>query len=344
MTIRSNDDIERFPLDPELLPGASNAVRQCLRIQPHERVTLITDEASLAICRALADQIREVGSHYRLFVLEDHAERPLQHMPEAVLSSMESSQVSLFAAQAGPGELGARMEMMVIVNRLKLRHAHMVNISKEIMMQGMRADFRAVDLLSSQLIERARKAAKIKATSTAGTDLVAEFSPHLCWIKTSGLIGTDKWGNLPGGEIFTSPLQVNGVFAVDGVVGDYLCSRYGDLRETPLQIEISDGRIRHLSCENEELLDHFTDYTSVDSNSNRVGEFAIGTNLWVKDVIGNILQDEKIPGVHIAFGHPYSEHTGQDWTSSTHIDCVGRCFDVWMDEAQVMKEGQFLLS
>ena len=40
-------------------------------------------------------------------------------------------------------------------------------------------------------------------------------------------------------------------------------------------------------------------------------------------MIGNILQDEKFPGVHIAFGNPYGAHTGADWYSSTHIDVVG---------------------
>ena len=46
-----------------------------------------------------------------------------------------------------------------------------------------------------------------------------------------------------------------------------------------------------------------------------MGEFAIGTNIGVHDVIGNILQDEKIPGVHIAFGNPYGAHTGAEWYS-----------------------------
>ena len=55
-----------------------------------------------------------------------------------------------------------------------------------------------------------------------------------------------------------------------------------------------------------------------------MGEFAIGTNIGVRDVIGNILQDEKIPGVHIAFGNPYGAHTGAEWDCSTHIDVVGR--------------------
>ena len=54
-------------------------------------------------------------------------------------------------------------------------------------------------------------------------------------------------------------------------------------------------------------------YCHTDENSDRVGEFAIGTNIAIRDVIGNILQDEKIPGVHIAFGNPYAVHTGADW-------------------------------
>ena len=66
-----------------------------------------------------------------------------------------------------------------------------------------------------------------------------------------------------------------------------------------------------LRCENKELLEEFRAYTSTDENSNRVGEFAVGTNTACTRVIGNILQDEKIPGIHIAFGHPYAEHTGQ---------------------------------
>jgi leucyl aminopeptidase (aminopeptidase T) len=74
-----------------------------------------------------------------------------------------------------------------------------------------------------------------------------------------------------------------------------------------------------------------------------VGEFAIGTNTACTRVIGNILQDEKIPGIHIAFGHPYAEHTGANWFSKTHIDCVGRDFDIWFDGEQVMKAGKFLV-
>ena len=51
-----------LPIDQDLLPGARNAVRVCLNIQPDERVTLITDEACADIAGALVQEIDAVGA------------------------------------------------------------------------------------------------------------------------------------------------------------------------------------------------------------------------------------------------------------------------------------------
>ena len=337
------DRLSTTTIDEELLPGARNAIRDCLRVKPEERVTIITDEATQEIAAALQSEVEVVGAEHAVFVLENYAPRPLTGMPEIILEDLAMSQVSVFCAQTQRGELGSRIQMTAVVNRHRLRHAHMVNISRQIMLEGMRADFREVDALSQRLIERARMTERVTCRTPSGTDYVAELSPSLKWLKTSGIITQEKWGNLPGGEIFTSPFNSNGVFVVDGVVGDYLCQKYGDIEATPLTIEIEHNRIRELRCENTELLDEFRAYTSTDENSDRVGEFAVGTNTACTRVIGNILQDEKIPGIHIAFGHPYAEHTGQTWISKTHIDCVGRDFDIWFDDTQVMESGKFLI-
>jgi len=291
----------------------------------------------------LQSEIERVGSEYSLFTLEHHARRPLKFMPEIILEDLATSQVSIFAAQSQPGELGARREMTTVVDHHGIRHGHMVNINRQIMLEGMRADFHAIDELSQHLVERARQAERIACKTSNGTDFEGEFSPTLKWLKTSGIITPEKWGNLRGGEIFTSPKNTNVTYVVDGVVGDYLCSKYGDLRDTPLRINIRDNRIVDLCCENKELLEEFSAYISTDENSNRVGEFAIGTNTACTRVIGHILQDEKVPGVHIAFGHPYAKHTGANWASKTHIDCVGRDFDIWFDGEQVMERGRFLV-
>ena len=327
--------------NPNLRRGAFNAVNVCLQLQTDERLTLITDAATLEIAAALVSEIEKIGSQYNLFVLEDYMPRPLTNMPPIILDDLRKSQVSILAVKTQSGELPSRREMINIVNRNKIRHGHMVNINKQIMLEGMGADFNKVDEISVKLVEKARRTRFIKAKSRGGTDIEAELSPTLKWLKTSGIISPDKWGNLPGGEIFTSPHNLNGVFVVDGVVGDYLCEKYGDLQDTPLTIEIVNSRIKHLDCANKELLDEFVRYTATDENSDRVGEFAIGTNIAVKNIIGHILQDEKLPGIHLAFGHPYPEHTHQTWDSATHIDCVGREFDIWMDDEQIMKNGRF---
>src|SRR2546423_8317986 len=194
-------------VDLELLPGARNAIRDCLRLQPNERITIITDEATQEIAIALQQEVEAVGAEHAVFSLEEHAPRPLTAMPQVILDDLATSQVSIFCAQTQRGELGSRIQMTAVVNKHRIRHGHMVNINRQIMLEGMRADFRAVDALSQRLVERARKTRRVTCRTPHGTDFVADLSPNLKWLKTSGLITAEKWGNLPGGEIFTAPLN-----------------------------------------------------------------------------------------------------------------------------------------
>ena len=292
---------------------------------------------------AIECEMDEAELEYNTFVLEEYAPRPLLDMPHQVLDDMESSQVSIFAVQAQMNELKTRMQMTDVVNRRGMRHAHMVNITAEIMKKGMRADYKEVDRISQKVWELASAAKVIRASTPPGTNIMANMNPAYKWLKTSGIISNKKWGNLPGGETFTTPGEVNGTFVIDGVVGDYLCAKYGNLRNEPLTIEVVANRLTEAHSANKELQHEFWDYCHTDENSDRVGEFAIGTNTACKDVIGNILQDEKIPGIHIAFGNPYGAHTGADWFSATHIDVVGRQFSIWIDDRQIMDAGRFLI-
>jgi aminopeptidase len=340
---QTNRQLGTLSFDPELTPGARNAVNVCLCIQPSEKVTVITDETTKEIAASLVRELEILGTPYRAWVLEELAPRPLSDLPREIADDLETSRVSIFAVQAQANELRSRMQMTDVVNRRKIRHAHMVNINHQIMLEGMRADFLRVDRISTKVVETVRRAKQVRAKTSAGTDLSADLNPEYRWVKTSGIISPDKWGNLPGGEVFTAPGEVNGTFVIDGVVGDWLCAKFGSLRENPLTIRVKGNRLTEAHSINRQLEDDFWQYTHADENSDRVGEFAIGTNIELKDVIGQILQDEKYPGVHIAFGNPYGAHTGAQWYSSTHIDVVGRNFDIWVDGAQIMRNGQFLL-
>src|SRR6266576_4996784 len=94
---RMPDRAYLHPIDPELLPGARNAIDVCLRLKPQERITIITDTATREIAAALQSEVERVGSEYSLFVLEHHARRPLKYMPEIILDDLACSQVSILA-------------------------------------------------------------------------------------------------------------------------------------------------------------------------------------------------------------------------------------------------------
>lgn len=60
-------------------------------------------------------------------------------------------------------------------------------------------------------------------------------------------------------------------------------------------------------------------------------------------LVGNLLQDEKLPSVHVAFGDPYPDETGADWQSRTHIDAIMKNATLRVDGTTLMKNGRFLL-
>ena len=64
-------ELSTLPFDPELTPGARNAVSVCLRIQPSEKVTVITDEATQEIAASLVHELETVGAPYHAWILED---------------------------------------------------------------------------------------------------------------------------------------------------------------------------------------------------------------------------------------------------------------------------------
>jgi len=70
-----------MPFDPELTPGARNAVQVCLRVQPAEKVTVITDEVTLEIARRWCTNWKPSVAATNAWVIEDVARRPLADFP-----------------------------------------------------------------------------------------------------------------------------------------------------------------------------------------------------------------------------------------------------------------------
>ena len=323
------------------MPGAKNAVEVCLGVRAGEKVVVIADEVSRGVAASLEQALEEQGARFTGLLLEDFGPRPMTVAPEPVLEALEKTDVGVLCMTPQPGELGARMAIVRVVERRQIRYAHMVGVTPEIMQQGMRADYRKVDELSERLLERMQRAEALTVKTDAGTSFSAHFDRQLDWVKTSGLISPKYWSNLPAGEVFTTPATVDGTFVCDATAGDYFNGKYGDLQATPLVMEIERGRLVGVDCPRKDLEEEFWKYCHTDENSDRVGELAFGTNLGLSRMIGILLQDEKFPGVHIAFGDPYGSQTHANWKSRTHIDVLTRNCDVWIDEDQVIEKGHY---
>ena len=325
----------------ELMPGAKNAVDVCLGVRAGEKVVVIADEVSRSVAASLEQALEEQGARFTGLLLEDFGPRPMTVAPEPVLDALEKTDVGVLCMTPQPGELGARMAIVRVVERRQIRYAHMVGVTPEIMQQGMRADYHKVDELSDRLRERMQRAETLTVKTDAGTSFSAHFDRHLDWVKTSGLISPRYWSNLPAGEVFTTPATVDGTFVCDATAGDYFNGKYGDLQATPLVMEIEGGRLTGVECPRKDLEEEFWKYCHTDENSDRVGELAFGTNLGLSRMIGILLQDEKFPGVHIAFGDPYGSQTLANWKSRTHVDVLTRACDVWIDNDQVIEKGRY---
>jgi len=327
-----------------LMPGARNAVETCLGVRAGEHVALIADDASRAVAASIAAALDDRRALYTGLLLEDFGPRPMGAAPAAVLAALETADVGVMCMTPQPGELGARMAIVRVVERRQIRYAHMIGVTPQIMQQGMRADYKMVDRLSDSLRERMLRAETLTVKTEAGTKIAAHFDRGLDWVKTSGLISPRYWSNLPAGEVFTTPATVDGTFVCDATAGDHFNGKYGDLQATPLTLEIKGARLVGVTCARKDLEQEFWDYCHTDENSDRVGELAFGTNLGLSEMIGVLLQDEKFPGVHIAFGDPYGSQTHADWKSKTHVDVLTRKCDVWIDDDQVIEKGHYQLA
>ena len=338
-------------VDPNLRQGAHNAVRTCMNIGDEDRIFITTDDVTLPIGEALADEAIQAGGTVKMVRLEEFGPRPLIDAPAGLIEqTVEFRPTStFFAASSQPGEIQMRLALTIALRQrfadagiLPPRSAHMIGITPQIMASGMLTDYTQVFNVTMAVFERVRDAKSIRVTSVKGSDLTARFDPELRWNPMNGRYHQPgNWGNLPEGEVFTCPASVEGVVVAD-VMGDYFSPKFGVL-QNPITFELSDGWVDKVTCQDQAIADEVWKYLSSNENGRRVGEFAIGTNLGVKELIGNMLQDEKIPGVHIALGDPIGFLTGARWTANTHVDVVPTGCTIEVDGEVLMQDGEFTL-
>lgn len=331
--------------------GIQNAVRVCMNVKPEDKVFVITDLKTISIGNALADESNRIGAQSRLIKLEEFGPRPMTEVPPAMIEELADFKptVTFFAADGQVGEVKMRMALNANIRKMFTelglplpRHGHMIGITSRLIREGMTADYAEINHLTLEILELVKDAKSIQVTSEKGTDITASFNSEYKWVPCHGLYhSAGDWGNLPEGEVFTCPQTLDGTIVAD-VLGDYFSPKYGVL-DFPMIIKVKGGQVEEISCQDQGLADEFLAYLNSSENGLRVGEFAIGTNTAITELSGNLLQDEKIPGIHVAFGNPIGHDTGAEWTSDVHVDVVPVKCTIHVDGKKIMEDGKFVI-
>ncbi|HVU66113.1 MAG TPA: aminopeptidase [Ktedonobacteraceae bacterium] len=337
-------DLASMSYEERLQLGAENAVR-CMGVGERDRVFILTDFERENIARRVASAALARHADVSVHFLEHYGERPLTAFSDEMRNDLIQARptVTYYIATAKPGEIAFRIPLLPFLAReLKTRHGHMIGIDERLMTEGMCADYDEVFRLTNQVYELVRHAKTIHVTSAKGSDVTATFHPDWHWIPCHGRYTEQgKWGNLPEGEVFTAPASVDGVLVCD-VLGDFFSEKYGVL-EHPVTLTVKDGYITTVSCADSAIEQEVRDYLFSTPNGNRAGEFAIGTLTSLKQLSGNLLQDEKMPGLHVAFGNSYPEFTGADWSAKIHVDVIPTTCTIEIDGREIMRDGLFTL-
>ncbi len=334
-------EIENTVFPSNLKRGAKNAILSCLSVTPDDVATLICDEASLTVAAALLEQLSQAGAKTKVFIMERRTLRPAVDLPPEIARALSGSTVSIYTLRPMEGEYTHRKEIIGMVGPNKLRHAHMIGISEDSMLQGMLSDYRLMSKLNEVMVEKLRNARSLRVTCPKGTDVNVTLDLAEKIESAAGIIEPGSWENLPSGEIYTCPRSVDGVYICDGIPPTEDEVDRFELGQKPLRIELSGGRVTNISGGPGSLANKVLAAVRSGTNVDRIGMLGIGTNYDLLMPIGDRVQDQFVPGAYFSMGRPAAVEA-TSWTSSQQLTFSARKTSLEIDGKIIINNGRYV--
>ena len=318
-------------LSPPLRHAALIAVRDCMGLQPGERLLVVTDEPLRRIGYALRQAAVELGNEVVLVEItprRSNGEEP----PAEVAAVMREFDVVLCPTSKSLTHTDARRAASASGARI----GTLPGVTEDIMVRCMSADYHAIAARTERLCRLLESAATVRVVAPAGTDIVMPIKGRQAHASTGLFREKGQSGNLPTGEAYLAPLEgeSRGVVVVDGSMAGV-----GVVVE-PIRITVERGYATTIEGGDEAarlralLEPHGRD-------GRNVAEFGVGTNDRAQ-LTGVILEDEKVMGtIHIAFGD--NKSMGGTVRVASHLDGLVKSPSVWLDDRQIMRDGTLLV-
>jgi aminopeptidase len=315
---------------PDIASAVRTALVDCMEINRGEDVLVVTDPAKRAIAEAIVATARELGAEVVLMEMserEAHGGEPTRSVAAAMLAcdailAPTSKSLSHTEARKAANDNGARV-------------ATMPDITEEMLVRTMSADYHAVKQRSDAIARLLTDGREVRISSSLGTDVVFSIEGRKGLSDDGRIASPGAFGNLPAGEGFIAPVEgmTNGRLVFDGSVWPI-----GRL-ETPMAVDVVDGYATSFSGPAGEQFRSILDKHGAEAFA--VAELGIGTNE-AATLTGNVLEDEKIIGtIHVAFGDNHS--FGGTIRVSSHQDGVVLQPTADIDGTRLLEDGRLLV-
>ncbi len=294
----------------EMMRTARMVVGECAAVRPGEQVAVVADTETVPIAEVLAQAAHAVGAEVVVCIMtprEQHGNEP----PPVLAAAMQAADVILMAVTHSITHTRARKA----ASARGARAVVLRSVTVDTMIHGAAtADYRAVHLLTQELVRMLNAGRSVRVTSAEGTDLTLSIEGR----QALGLDGfatePGTFTTIPSGEAAIVPLEGT---AAGVIVFDHAIDNVGVL-DAPIRAEVREGRI--VRVEGGRSAERLRRLLEADENAPNIAEFAIGTNPKSR-LLGNMAEDKILLGaVHIGIG---DNHTiGGVVESRIHIDGI----------------------
>ncbi len=339
-SVNIQDTEQQNSIDELLAESAKMVVETCMDIRRGENVLIVCDPTTGEIGQALHAATIEKSERVLLIVMpkaKHHGEEP----PSPVANLMRQQQVILAPTKYSLTHTKAIRQAL----RDGARVATMPGITVDMFTHGgMAADFNNVKKRISNLGPHFRRRRIVNVKSKLGTEITFEVNWREWKLDDNGICNRPKMlTNLPAGKAFIMPREgtMNGTLIINGSWDSSLLDQNIELQiENGIVIDVKGGTIA--ANIRQEFGEVAKKLRSKDrENVWTVAEFGFGMNDQAR-MGGNVLEDEKRLGTcYFSIGD--NTALGGNSAVGIHIPGVLTGANVWLDDSQVLQDGEFVL-
>jgi leucyl aminopeptidase (aminopeptidase T) len=314
----------------ELARAIDTVLVDCLGVRPDENVLVLADPAKRHIAEPLVERARDLGAEGLLIEMAERATHGTEP-PAPVAAAMLAADVLIAPTTKSVSHTEARLA----ATQRGVRAASMPNVTEDMLVRTMNADFNEVRRRSGILADLLTKGSRVRITSAKGTDISLSIEGRAGISDDGNFRAPGSFGNLPAGEGFVAPVEgsASGRILFDGSIWPI------GVLEEPLEVDVVNGYAESFSGAAATAFRGIVEPYGRDAVA--VAELGIGTND-AAELTGQVLEDEKILGtIHIAFGDNHS--FGGSIRVPSHQDGVMLSPTVTIDDEVVLEDGRLLL-